>query len=359
MFRFRSFLDSSQPQIRRVKLARIVDDQGKVSYENLIQLASKFFSENEVSEFEIDSISLGGDVSTIGSLRSCVALEYLDEDGDTITLTSTEELLDAIDQFSDKQLLRLTVRMAFLPQRSVVSRLSSHGTASNGTACSIGNVQTESATIAVSGASASGDTGVIPQKREAPAASTADTGKIATVVPGTVAPPRASPDASADSFEKQISGMVDAVVTAVAQAVVNFEEGLDGIPKRINEKREASAAVKRFVPPSCADDKMKNVDGKTAMPSSKIAGEQEDRPAENSLPFIHGRHTCDSCLISPIIGTRYHAVNRVDYDLCARCYTNYQGEDIKFEPTEDGKYPIGRYVSTISSSVSDCCPKFL
>jgi len=41
--------------------------------------------------------------------------------------------------------------------------------------------------------------------------------------------------------------------------------------------------------------------------------------------FIHGRHTCDGCLMNPIIGGRYHAVNHPDYDLCQKCFDNYTG----------------------------------
>lgn len=57
-------------------------------------------------------------------------------------------------------------------------------------------------------------------------------------------------------------------------------------------------------------------------------------PAENNLPFIHGRHTCDSCLMNPIIGKRFRATNLKDYDLCEKCHPNYQGTEIQFEAAE-------------------------
>lgn len=50
--------------------------------------------------------------------------------------------------------------------------------------------------------------------------------------------------------------------------------------------------------------------------------------------FIHGRHTCDGCFTTPIIGIRYHAVNLPDYDLCQNCVQNYKGSDIKFKPEQ-------------------------
>jgi len=48
--------------------------------------------------------------------------------------------------------------------------------------------------------------------------------------------------------------------------------------------------------------------------------------------FVHGRHTCDGCLTTPITGTRYHATNLPDYDLCTKCFDNYEGTDIHFQP---------------------------
>jgi Zinc finger, ZZ type len=53
-------------------------------------------------------------------------------------------------------------------------------------------------------------------------------------------------------------------------------------------------------------------------------------PAEER-PFIHGRHTCDSCLTTPIVGKRFNAVNLPDYDLCETCFGNYNGTDVFVE----------------------------
>jgi len=51
-------------------------------------------------------------------------------------------------------------------------------------------------------------------------------------------------------------------------------------------------------------------------------------------PFIHGRHTCDFCLMTPIVARRYHAINVPDHDLCETCYSHYDGTSIRFEPAE-------------------------
>lgn len=57
-------------------------------------------------------------------------------------------------------------------------------------------------------------------------------------------------------------------------------------------------------------------------------------------PFIHGRHTCDSCLTTPIVGERYHAVNLPDYDLCKACNGNYKGDAIRFEVAQLGTFLV-------------------
>ena len=52
--------------------------------------------------------------------------------------------------------------------------------------------------------------------------------------------------------------------------------------------------------------------------------------------FIHARHTCDGCGISPIIGLRYHALNKSDFDYCQNCYVNRGAtkNDVEFEPQQ-------------------------
>ncbi len=53
--------------------------------------------------------------------------------------------------------------------------------------------------------------------------------------------------------------------------------------------------------------------------------------------FIHGRHTCDGCLSTPIVGKRFHAIP--DYDLCETCFKNYNG-DRDFAEVELGMFTI-------------------
>ena len=52
------------------------------------------------------------------------------------------------------------------------------------------------------------------------------------------------------------------------------------------------------------------------------------------VPFVHGRHTCDECSTSPIVGQRYHATNIPNYDLCAKCKHNSKLNNILYEVVE-------------------------
>jgi hypothetical protein len=58
-------------------------------------------------------------------------------------------------------------------------------------------------------------------------------------------------------------------------------------------------------------------------------------PAPAPRPFIHGRHTCDGCLATPIVGARYHCLDLPDFDLCGSCHASYDGPN-RFESLELG-----------------------
>eukprot|EP00559_Dactyliosolen_fragilissimus_P000459 CAMPEP_0184859996 /NCGR_PEP_ID=MMETSP0580-20130426/4954_1 /TAXON_ID=1118495 /ORGANISM="Dactyliosolen fragilissimus" /LENGTH=655 /DNA_ID=CAMNT_0027356923 /DNA_START=37 /DNA_END=2004 /DNA_ORIENTATION=+ len=87
------------------------------------------------------------------------------------------------------------------------------------------------------------------------------------------------------------------------------------------------------------------VQGQEAEKVSKKQNEEEKNvteviPKKREVPegfladFIHGRHTCDGCLVTPIVGIRYHAKNLPDYDLCENCVDKYKGKDIIFKPMQ-------------------------
>ena len=53
--------------------------------------------------------------------------------------------------------------------------------------------------------------------------------------------------------------------------------------------------------------------------------------------FVHARHTCNGCSVTPIIGPRYHFTKMPDLDLCTSCFTKYEGDKLDFMPEILGK----------------------
>lgn len=80
---------------------------------------------------------------------------------------------------------------------------------------------------------------------------------------------------------------------------------------------------------SAADDAKETPAATADVAKESPAADVKDSAA--AVPFIHGRHTCDLCLTTPIIGKRFHATNMLDYDLCEACHGNYKGSEILFE----------------------------
>ena len=75
------------------------------------------------------------------------------------------------------------------------------------------------------------------------------------------------------------------------------------------------------------------------VPSAPVQVPQSKAPKQFNLEcfdpnFIHGRHTCDGCFTTPIIGYRFNATNLPDYDVCHKCFQKYKGSDILFQPEQ-------------------------
>lgn len=136
------------------------------------------------------------------------------------------------------------------------------------------------------------------------------------------------------------------VISSDEELVDAFEQFIDKVPPVVRAKasvksNKVKAATARTAATTTKDatTSKRNVCKKgracrTAPQTLKNKADSQTKPdvplASDSLErdFIHGRHTCDGCLTTPIIGPRYHAENKTDYDLCQSCYTNYQGDTI-------------------------------
>ncbi|KAG7365039.1 zinc finger ZZ type domain containing protein [Nitzschia inconspicua] len=259
-----------QTQIRRVRLPRIADGEGKVSYEELVGLVVIFSVPEELA---------------FDSSRYNVSLTYYDVDGDSVTIASSEELMDACEQYVGQQALRITTYVK--PNTTVVPATA--------------------------------------------AATTFDT------KPTTSSVDRGT--STAPSPPIQIHDVLESFVGVLSTAVNHLQEGLaaknnkssmTSVPRSDSvETTEQSVCVTSEETGSSNENEDSKAHEEDTKPAAELSSEEEE-----VRPFIHGRHTCDSCLSTPIIGTRYHSTNLKDYDLCENCHGNYKGKEIVFEPAE-------------------------
>jgi len=258
-------------QIRRVRLPRIADAAGYVSYEELVGLVVTFTFPAEPSVEKFDC-----------------ALTYFDEDEDTVTIASTAELVDAVEQFVDKKVLRISTEVK----------------------------RKTSATASIPAAT----------QTQQPSHGTADRGT----------------STKPDNLEANLQNVLESFASVLVTAVSSLEKGLAAAPAN-----GAGNVADAYVSTSSSENQPQAVEEPAAEPSNEPSTNSDAKPtgtveptAESSAsakpsasqkrPFIHRRHTCDSCLMNPIVGARYHAVNMRDYDLCENCYPNYSGKETEF-----------------------------
>lgn len=123
-----------------------------------------------------------------------------------------------------------------------------------------------------------------------------------------------------------IHQVVDGVVAVLGATVMALQNGVQTVATNVAAAREQAATRSGEFRYSTAF---------TDAPNNNTSEPSGDNGA---TPFVHGRHTCDLCGVTPIIGKRYHATNLPDYDLCEKCRDDYKGEEIKFVAVELGEY---------------------
>lgn len=254
-----------------MRLPRLADANGNVSYDELVGLCLTFtFPEGSPENY-------------------VVSLTYFDVDEDTVTIASTDELVDAVEQFAEKKVLRLS-------------------------------------------------TEVKPKKKKPAAAS----------VPAAARAPPSSSERGTSTHEEpplvspQIKNLLNTFVGVLSTAVSHLQEGL-AVPEGAAAPQSRGARVtvtpvregtdsSPVAAATAPTDEVRNNDAKLAEDQKENdSDEAEDKAVRQ---FIHGRHTCDSCLVTPIVGKRFHATNLPDYDLCQSCHDNYTGTEVKFEEAE-------------------------
>jgi hypothetical protein len=227
--------------------------------------------------------------------RRCLSFFFAFVSGDSVTIASTEELLDACEQYVGQKVLRITT---YVKPRTTASGASpsSHSAAAK--------------------AAASSD------NRKPPPPS-ADRG-TSTRSETTTTPPI------------QIHDVLESFVGVLSTAVSHLQEGLAApSPKNprgslpTSAKPEANGEESAKAPKKPEREAGIPADEDETKPAAEVVGEEEtpksetkDNHDENESDddedtedkdeprsFIHGRHTCDSCLATPIIGKRYHSTN--------------------------------------------------
>jgi len=330
-----------------VKLPRIVDGDGIVSYEELVGLCITFAVPGESPDgYE-------------------VVLTYFDVDGDTITIGSSDELLDAMDQFSDVLRLAAEVKACreiiqdLKPPAVIPASRGDFGSSSSPSEMDTLPPQVQYAlksfvgllSTAVShlqdGLTTSSPPDLLHATRES--------------VPSTAPLPSAPPESFSEDHTGTTESSENPTGTPESLPFVHYRHTCDGcltspiIGKRFRAKNQAdfdlcercfattdSATAQDFEATESECDRpyqlsrpsMVNCSPRAPKEEAKQEVKQEPKTPESSVPFIHGRHTCDSCLMTPIVGKRFHAVNVPDYDLCENCHSNYTGTTVRFEPAE-------------------------
>mmetsp|Transcript_26067 Transcript_26067/g.59965 ORF Transcript_26067/g.59965 Transcript_26067/m.59965 type:complete len:204 (-) Transcript_26067:1517-2128(-) len=137
--------------------------------------------------------------------------------------------------------------------------------------------------------------------------------------------------------------VVEALTGVLATANIALQNHAKSARIQAQEQRSAAAAAPEDVAATMDEILRQTVqisnvhdDNQKPAETTETTQPEEDAPEETRL-FIHGRHTCDGCLTTPVVGKRFHAANLPDYDLCATCMDNYKGDEVKFEEAEDDR----------------------
>jgi hypothetical protein len=268
-------LNLGEQGIRRITLKRLWDEEKNIpSFHTLVSLIRDFAQIHPSGNPSGKCISTG----TLGHPNDNLwnnNITYTDEDGDVITISSDEELADAFEQFVTKEppVLRATVTLSNVTgTTSAISTISTDNTRTNTT--NVTNINNNNNLMKLEQLKA--------QKR--------------------------------DIMRQMAQEPIMAVMT---------------------KQKPTPTTTTTTTTTSTTQTDMVATESDASM-ALKDSNHTASVPIPKGCPsvFIHGRHTCDGCFTTPIIGIRYHAVNLPDYDLCQNCVQNYKGSDIKFKPEQ-------------------------
>ena len=309
------FISSLAGGIRRINFSRLWSPAAQtVSYSKLVGLAREYSSSSAATTKADDDAD--------------VTITYVDEDGDTITISSDEELGEAFLQFVDKvpPVLRASATVKVKPEAKAEQHKEE-------------NQQ---------------KTGQNDQPKESPATTFVAPGDEHTG-------PTLRQPGSADGISGNTNGsppepiveVLKGMASLLGSVVSSFNQQANANANNSNTANRSAPSVdpgteeaERFVREVINNIQMA---GSTSAPNTSSGATATTAPTDNvgltgfDSTFIHGFHTCDGCKKKPIVGYRFHATNRPDYDLCMNCHADEakcrdaEGV-ILFEPSELGKY---------------------
>jgi hypothetical protein len=221
-----------------------------------------------------------------------VVLLYIDIDGDKALISSDAELEDAMNQY-----------------------------------VSAGSVKIMAKPI---------ETATPVRVNEAPTESATQT----TGLPNTRGARRSTPN-----VQVHLAGLVESLVTVLATSVIALSGQIQNVSNNVAAANRSTRSITASPvttgtspstpSPAATSRPPTQCNTSAGQPSPPVAATAP--AAQESRPFIHGRHTCDNCLTTPIVGGRYHAIDLPDFDLCQTCKDNYQGPETRFEEVELSK----------------------
>jgi len=340
-------------QIRRTRLPLIADAMGHVSYEELVDLVVTFTFPDAGSPENFDC-----------------TLTYFDEDEDTVTIASTTELADAIEQFVGKKVLRISTevkRKTSPAQPTPPTPQPSSGSTDRGTSTNpedfeanlqkvfesfvgilvtaVSSLEEGISTVPAKGAGAEPPKASAASGERKPAPSDDAKPAAKPKTPTQPAPKPATKDIVMPYIHRRHTCdacLMNPILGPRFHSVnlSDYDICERCFPKYSGKETEFilypsnKRVVRSAGPPEPTPQETKPAVAPQPEPDTARAPSPPAQPKQEALPFIHGRHTCDSCLMTPIIGKRLHATNMKDHDLCERCHANYQGTEIQFESVE-------------------------
>ena len=307
--------------IRRINFSRLWSPATQtVSYSKLVGLAREYSSSSAATTKADDDAD--------------VTITYVDEDGDTITISSDEELGEAFLQFVDKvpPVLRARANVKAKPEAKAIQpkEENQQKTEQDDQPKESEDSQPPPAAPFV----APGDEHTGPTLRHP-----GSTG-------GNIGNANGSPPEPIVEVLKGVASLLGSVVSSFNQQANANANNSNTANRSTPSVDPGTEEAERFVREVINNIQMA---GSTSTPNTISGATATTAPTDNvgltgfDSTFIHGFHTCDGCKQKPIVGYRFHATNRPDYDLCMNCHADEakcrdaEGV-ITFEPSELGKY---------------------